>query len=279
MNKPQTRKAGVIGWPVAHSLSPLIHGTWAAREGADISYERIPVEPDYEAFAEKIEHLRADGYRGVNVTIPHKEHALKIADSASQTARAVNAANMLTFSDDGSFADNSDVEGFAAALRATDPEAGKRATALVFGAGGAAKGVLYALEERLGAERIIISNRTRARGEALGAEVADWSARNKIAAEADIIINTTSLGMTGNPPLDFDCNGLKSGAIVFDIVYSPLETPLLKAAKASGLRTVDGLEMLMRQAVPGYCAWLGANAEIDADLRSRLEAALKGGAR
>ena len=279
MNKPQTRKAGVIGWPVGHSLSPLIHGTWAAREGADICYERIPVEPDYAAFAEKIEQLRAAGYRGVNVTIPHKEHALKIADSASQTAQAVSAANMLTFSDEGLFADNSDVEGFAAALRARTPEEGKRAMALVLGAGGGAKGVLYALEEKLGAERIIISNRTRARAEALGAEVADWSARTKIAAEADIIVNTTPLGMTGNPQLDFDCNCLKPGAIVFDIVYSPLETPLLKAAKARGLRTVDGLEMLMRQAVPGYRAWLGAKAEIDADLRSRLEAALKGGAR
>ncbi|MEZ5921823.1 MAG: shikimate dehydrogenase [Parvularculaceae bacterium] len=279
MNKPEIRKAGVIGWPVAHSLSPLIHRTWAAREGADISYERIPVEPNDEAFAEKIGQLRVEGYRGVNVTIPHKEHALKIADSASATARAVGAANMLTFSDDELLADNSDVEGFAAALRAADPEAGKCATALILGAGGAAKGVLYALKERLGARRVIISNRTKARAETLDAEVADWSARNTAAADADIIVNTTSLGMTGNPPLDFHCSGLKPGAVVFDIVYSPLETPLLTAAKARGLRTVDGLEMLMRQAVPGYRAWLGTKADVDADLRARLEAALKGGAR
>lgn len=269
------RRAAVIGWPVSHSLSPLIHSTWAAREGANARYEAIAVEPTDEAFRKRIKELRAGGYRGVNVTLPHKERALKIADSASDAAKTIGAANMLTFGEEGIVAANSD----ATAVRAIVlnlPQ--KPALALVLGAGGAARGVLWALKSA-GLSRIVLTNRTKSRAEEIAAvgaaNVVDWQARDDALEEADLVVNATSLGMKGQPPLDLDHGRLKEGAAVFDIVYSPLETPLLAAAKARGLRTIDGLEMLMRQAAPGYLAWLGTKAEVDADLRARLEAALK----
>lgn len=269
------RRAAVIGWPVSHSLSPLIHMTWAAREGAEAAYEAIAVEPTDEAFRKRIKELRAEGYRGVNVTIPHKERALACADTASAEARAVGAANMLTFDDESVVAANSD----AAAVRAIVLDLPRRPqTALVFGAGGAARGVLWALKSA-GLNRIVLTNRTKSRAEEIaaigGATIVDWRSRGDALEKADFVVNATSLGMKGQPPLDLDHDRLKVGTVVFDIVYSPLETPLLAAAKARGLRTIDGLEMLMRQAVPGYLAWLGTKAEVDVDLRARLEAALK----
>lgn len=269
------RRAAVIGWPVSHSLSPLIHMTWAAREGAEATYETIAVEPTDEAFRKRIKELRAEGYRGVNVTLPHKERALRCADKVSDAAGTIGAANMLTFGDEGVVAANSD----AAAVRAIVLDLPSRPqTALVLGAGGAARAVLWALKSA-GLGRIVLTNRTRSRAEAIAdvadAEVADWRTCGDELENADLVINATSLGMKGQPRLDLDHDRLKEGAVVFDIVYSPLETPLLAAAKARGLRTIDGLEMLMRQAVPGYLAWLGTKAEVDADLRARLEAALK----
>ena len=275
INKDSARRAAVIGWPVSHSLSPLIHATWAAREGADATYEAVEAGPSFEEFRLVADRLRNAGYRGANVTIPHKEHALRYASSASEEAKAAGAANMLTFREDGVQADNSDIIGFAEALG--DIRGKNRA--LIIGAGGAARGVAIALARRRGVAEIVVANRTRARAEEVaalvGGEATDWPRRNGAVRSADIIVNTTSLGMTGEPPLDIEVAGFRPGAIVCDIVYSPLETPLLKAAKARGLRTVDGLEMLMRQAVPGYLAWLGAKAEVDADLRARLVAALK----
>lgn len=272
--KKNLRRAGVIGWPVSHSLSPLIHATWAAREGVPVSYEAIAAPASYDDFARVADQLKAQGYRGANVTIPHKEHALRYASAASQEARDAGAANMLTFRGDGAFAENSDIAGFAAALG--DGHANARA--LIIGAGGAARGVAIALRRHCGAGEISIVNRTRARaGEIasiVSADVVDWDKRNAALAGADIVVNATALGMNGQPPLDLDWNKLKAGAVVVDIVYSPLETPLLAAARKRGLATIDGLEMLMRQAAPGYLAWLGTRAEIDADLRARLEAAL-----
>ena len=277
MKPPQSaRLAGVVGWPVSHSLSPLIHSTWAAREGVDARYAAIPVEPDDRSFRIRIDELRRSGYRGVNVTIPHKERALKLADSASDAAKTIGAANMLTFSEEGVIAANSD----ATAVRAITLELQRRPDkVLVIGAGGAARGVLWALKHRIDPLSVTLTNRTRARAEEIAsiaaAEVIDWADRNTALSEADLIINATSLGMRSQPPLELDHDRLKRGAVAFDIVYSPLETPLLKAARARGLETIDGLEMLMRQAVPGYLAWLGDKAEVDADLRARLEAALK----
>ena len=278
-NQDETRRAGVIGWPVSHSLSPLIHSTWAAREGANALYEAIAVEPDDRSFRRRIDELRAAGLAGVNVTIPHKERALRYAATASDEARAIGAANMLTFGDEGAHADNSDARGFEAALRVELGQSSGRTMALVLGAGGAARAILWSLRHRLHFPEIIIANRTRARAEGIAeiglAGVKDWEARNDAIRAADIVVNATSLGMMGEPPLDVDFSALKPGAIVCDIVYSPLKTPLLRAARARGLATIDGLEMLMRQAAPGYLAWLGTKAEIDADLRLRLEAALK----
>jgi shikimate dehydrogenase len=271
-----TRKAGVVGWPVKHSLSPQIHKTWAEREGRAISYEAIPVEPTDAAFRTGIARLAADGLKGVNVTLPHKERALAIADEASGEARAAGAANMLTFAKRRLLADNSDIAGFAAAIG----ETGRRpSSALILGAGGAGRGVAVALARRLGARRIVIANRTRARAEAVArlvdGEAIDWTRRADALAGADLVVNTTLLGMTGEGPLDIDLAALSPSAIVADIVYSPLETRLLRDARARGCATVDGLSMLMHQAAFGYRAWLGSTADVDADLRARLVAALK----
>lgn len=270
------RRAAVIGWPVSHSLSPLIHSTFAAREGVNASYEAVAAGPSYEEFARAADALKAAGYRGANVTLPHKEHALRYAATASDEAKCAGAANMLTFRDGGVHAENSDIAGFAAALG--DASAPGR-PALIIGAGGAARGVALALSRRCGVRDIIIVNRTRARADDVAALVGGtaiaWEKRNEAAANAGVIVNASSLGMKGEPPLDIDVERFAPGAVVCDIVYSPLETPLLKAAKARGHRTVDGLEMLMRQAVPGYLAWLGSKAKVDADLRARLEAALR----
>jgi len=270
------RRAAVIGWPVSHSLSPLIHSTWAAREGINARYEAIAVEPDDISFRRRIDELKAEGVAGVNVTLPHKQRALAIADSTSEAAQVIGAANMLTFGDEGVLAENSDATAVSQILLDL-PE--RPATALVVGAGGAARGVLWALAKSPLPPRVLLTNRTRARAEDIApiarAEVVDWKMRNAALEAVDFVINATSLGMTGQPPLDLDHDRLKQGAAVFDIVYSPLETPLLMSARARGATTIDGLEMLMRQAVPGYLAWLGSRADVDDDLRRRLEAALK----
>lgn len=271
----ETLLAGVVGWPVSHSLSPVIHGAWAAREGLNARYDRIAIEPTDEAFRNQMDALRRRGYRGVNVTIPHKERALRFADEASKAAQTIGAANMLTFSETVTIADNSD----ATAIRSIFLDLAKKpARALVLGAGGAARAILFALAHLPYTVDVVIANRTRARAVEIApiakAEIADWEERDAALAKADLVINATALGMTGQPPLDLDHDRLKPGAAVFDIVYAPLETPLLAAARARGLTVIDGLEMLMRQAAPGYLAWLGTRAAIDQDLRARLEAAL-----
>lgn len=269
------RKAGVVGWPVGHSLSPLIHATWAEREGRRITYEAIPAAPDDASFRSAIERLVRDGYKGCNVTLPHKERALGLADDASAEARAAGAANMLTFGGRRIIADNSDIAGFAAALE----ERGVRPRrALILGAGGAARGVAIALNRMFGVRTIRVANRTAARARHLAllvdGQAIDWAAKDAALGDIDLLVNTTSLGMTGEPALDIDVARLAPGAAVADIVYAPLETPLLAAARARGATAIDGLSMLMHQAAFGYRAWLGSTAVVDADLRARLEAAL-----
>lgn len=274
--KANPRKAGVIGWPVKHSLSPLIHKTWAGREGRDVSYDAIPVEPTDAAFGAAIERLAAEGYKGVNVTLPHKERALGVCDDAGAEARAAGAANMLTFAKRRILADNSDVVGFAAAVEGAMR---RPSSALILGAGGAARGVAIALKRNLGVRKIRVSNRTahRARHLALliDGEAIDWADKDAALEGADLVVNTTSLGMTGEPPLDFSLARLGRDAVVADIVYTPLETPLLAAARLRGATVIDGLAMLMHQAAVGYRAWLGNDAVVDADLRARLVAALE----
>lgn len=275
------RLAAVIGWPVAHSLSPLIHRTFAEREGANAHYVPVAAEPGYEAFAAVADGLAAAGFSGANVTIPHKEHALRYAlarrGQATAAARAAEAANMLTFAPAGPVADNSDIEGLASAVRSALRPDEKLKTALVLGAGGAGRAALLALLA-LGVSERVVANRSAERAEqaarAAGAWTTPFPPDDRTLAGLDLLVNATSLGMTGAEALDLDLFAMKPPAIVVDIVYSPLETPLLRAARARGLRTVDGLEMLMAQAVPGYEAWLGRRAVVDADLRARLEAAL-----
>lgn len=274
------RRAALIGFPLGHTLSPVIHRHWAKREGIEASYDKVEAAPDYESFAAAAERLGAEGYRGANVTIPHKENALSYAldrGGASERARAAGAANMLTFNADGSYADNSDVTGFAAALAEVLTASDHRNRAILLGAGGAARGVALALLE-LGYGEIGVANRTPARAEALavglGIETVDWESRARALAGADLLVNATSLGMIGAPALEIDLAALPRAAIVADIVYGMRETALLRAARARGLRTVDGLSMLMHQAVPAYKAWLGREAVVDAALRAELEAAI-----
>ena len=277
---PLPRVAGVVGWPVGHSLSPLIHQIWAGREGLDAVYLPVAAEPGYEAFARAAEALRNAGFRGLNVTLPHKENALAYAQAASAAAKKAGAANMLTFGPDGPYADNSDIAGFAAALAGVLRPGEIPACAVVLGAGGAARGVVLALKE-LGIGEIIIANRTAEKAERLakelGARAAGWEERAPALEGAGLLVNATSLGMDSASALDIALGALPADAIVADIVYRPLQTPLLAAARAQGLRAADGLSMLMHQAAAGYKAWLGTTAEVDADLRRRLEAALDEG--
>jgi shikimate dehydrogenase len=266
----------VVGWPIAHSLSPLIHTIWAKRAGLNAYYVPVPVEPDYDSFARAMDSLRTIGFQGVNVTIPHKEHALRYADHTSPYAHAAGAANMMTFRQNKAYADNSDIHGFRVAM--TDAGASGAGRAVVLGAGGAARGVVNALKG-LGYLNISIANRTHEKAERLAErfelEPIDWEERSNVFDGVSALVNTTSLGMTGEPPLDLDLSNLNPETIVADIVYTPLETPLLKQARAKGCKTVDGLSMLMHQAVPGFETWLGGKAVVDDDLRQHLVSELK----
>lgn len=269
--------AGVAGFPVAHSLSPLIHTIWAHRARINGYYIPFAVPPGYDDFARVMDSLRVIGFAGVNVTIPHKENALRYADEESGSAKAAGAANMLTFAADKTYADNSDVTGFAAAVREQVGECTIK-SALVLGAGGAARGVVLALKE-LGATDIRIANRTREKAEVIAAannlQAVDWKEKSEALGGADLVVNTTSLGLNGEPSLDLDLRALGPGAIVADIVYAPLETPLLKDARVKGNKTVDGLSMLMHQAVPGFRQWFEGDAVVDEDLRAALVSELK----
>lgn len=264
--------AGVTGWPVAHSRSPLIFAHWFARYALAGSYVRLPVRPH--DLAQVLHALPKAGFGGLNVTIPHKTDALALADRASEAARAIGAANTLTFTSKGGIhADNTDAFGFLENLRegapAWDPRSGP---ALVLGAGGAARAVVHALVGA-GVPAVRLANRSRDRAEALAAhfgrrvELVDWAARIDAIAGAALIVNTTSLGMAGQPPLAVSLAGAAPGTVVCDIVYAPLETPLLAEARTCGLIAVDGLGMLLHQARPAFRAWFGIDPAVDAELR------------
>ncbi len=274
------RRAFVVGHPIAHSRSPLIHGHWLSQHGIPGSYERIAVAPeDFTAFFRR---LPESGFVGGNVTIPHKEAAFALADTLTPRARAIGAVNTLVVGPDGRMSgDNTDAPGFTAHLDqnlGTDwPE--RAGTALVLGAGGAARAIVVGLAER-GLSRIAVANRTRARAEAVAAlapgvaTAIAWDAIPALMPEVGLLVNTTSLGMAGHPPLAVDLGALPAHAAVADIVYVPLETPLLAAARARGLVAVDGLGMLLHQAVPGFEAWFGVRPTVTAALRTRIVADL-----
>jgi shikimate dehydrogenase len=275
------KAACVIGWPVEHSRSPAIHRFWLKRYGIDGAYEKEAVAP--EELAAFLGSLKARGYAGANVTLPHKEEALRLAAFADEAARAIGAANTLWLDGEGTLhASNSDAYGFKTNLSAEAPQWNKgRRPVLVLGAGGAARAILHGLIAR-GASRILLANRTRDRAETLAdafgptVDVIDWKDRNRALAGCGLLVNATSLGMTGKGRLDINLEALPSDAVVADIVYSPLETELHAAARARGNRVVDGLGMLLHQAVPGFERWFGVRPEVTAELKAHVAATLGG---
>jgi shikimate dehydrogenase len=271
------KAACVIGWPVEHSRSPLIHNHWISRLGLDAEYRREAVPPD--KFPDFVSRLSEHGYVGANVTIPNKEAALALSQ-ADDRAQRVGAANTLWLDGKTLRSTNTDVQGFIDNLHATAPgwERGLQ-TAVVIGAGGTARAVVHGLAER-GVARIMVVNRSFDRAtmlrEMFGAQVQPlaWDERDRALAGAGLLVNTTSLGMTGNPPLAIDLGWLPAGAVVADVVYAPLETPLLADARRRGLRAVDGLGMLLHQAVDGFERWFGVRPEVTSELRALVEADL-----
>jgi len=273
----QRKAACVIGWPIGHSRSPLIHNYWIKQHGLDAEYRREAVPPDQ--FADFLAHLAERGYVGANVTVPHKEAALALSEPDDR-AKAVGAANTLWLDDGHLRSTNTDVEGFIANLDATAPGWDRGlSSALVLGAGGAARAVVFGLLDR-GVGHLRLANRTAERAAALRAQFGErvepvrWSDVDGLLAGAGLLVNTTSLGMAGQPPLPIDLARLAAGAVVADLVYAPLETALLAAARACGLRAVDGLGMLLHQAVGGFQRWFGVRPHVTEALRAQVEADL-----
>jgi shikimate dehydrogenase len=268
--------ACLIGWPAAHSRSPLIHHYWLRTLGIEGGYVIEAVPPD--EFQDFVFRLSLRGFVGANVTRPHKERALALS-KPDDRARAVGAANTLWYRDGELCSTNTDIEGFVSNLDASAPGWDKIEDAVVLGAGGASRAVVFGLLER-GVKRVHLANRTMARAQALadqfGAKVQPvaWDAIDGLLPRAGILVNTTSLGMHGQPALELDAGLLPSQAVVADLVYVPLQTPLLAAAQARGLKTADGLGMLLHQAVRGFELWFGQRPEVTPELRELVEADL-----
>jgi shikimate dehydrogenase len=273
------KRACVIGWPVSHSRSPVIHRYWLKLYRLDGAYELEAVRP--EEIGDFLKGLGKRGYAGANVTLPHKEAALAAADRPDQAATAIGAANTLWFDGDGLLhASNTDAYGFMTHLATEAPDWNKDGRpVMVLGAGGAARAILHGLLEA-GASQIVLANRTADRAKALAkafgsrVSVVPGEDRNKALGACGLLVNATSLGMTGKPPLDIDLSALPPDATVADIVYSPLQTPLLAAAKARENRIVDGLGMLLHQAVPGFERWFGVRPKVTPELRAHVAANL-----
>jgi shikimate dehydrogenase len=277
MSQTQDKRAAcLIGWPAAHSRSPLIHHHWLHQLGLAGGYTIEAVPP--EELADFVMHLDRHGFIGANVTIPHKERVLELTRPDAR-AQAVGAANTLWYESGVLCATNTDVEGFINNLDASAPGWDRTDEALVLGSGGSARAVLFGLLER-GIGRVHVVNRTLSRAQILadqfGARVVPlgWDAIGELLPRAGLLVNTTSLGMHGQPPLDLDIGTLADECVVADLVYVPLETPLLGAARARGLRTADGLGMLLHQAVRGFELWFGARPQVTAELRALVEADL-----
>lgn len=272
-------KAAVVGNPIAHSLSPLIHGAWLQAARLDGAYDRVLI--NLGDFPPAIGRLQAEGLRGVNVTLPFKEAALTLADEASDRARLAGAANLLVFAGRKIRADNTDGEGMLGAVAAQAPGFDVAATPVaLFGAGGAARGAVAALLGA-GVSQVLVLNRTVARAEAiaeaLGPKVRALGLDDAPAALADVglIVNATSAGLAGQPSFDFRLDRAPATAVAMDMVYKPLVTPFLHQAQGLGLRTVDGLEMLIRQAVPSFEAFFDQAPDLDVDVRGLCLAALE----
>jgi shikimate dehydrogenase len=270
------RAACLIGWPAAHSRSPLIHHYWLRKLGIAGGYVIEAVPPD--EFQDFVFRLSLRGFVGANVTLPHKERALEVSVPDAR-ALAVGAANTLWFEGGELHSTNTDVEGFIDNLDAGARGWDRAEEALVLGAGGAARAVVFGLIER-GIKRVHLVNRTAERARALAdqfgerVQPAPWERLSDQLPHAELLVNTTSLGMGGQPPLEVDVGRLPPTAVVADLVYVPLVTPLLKAARARGLRTADGLGMLLHQAVRGFELWFGQRPQVTAELRALVEADL-----
>lgn len=267
----KARLAGVMGWPVEHSLSPHLHGYWLEQHGIDGAYVPLAVAPADLPTA--LTALPALGFRGVNLTLPHKEQALDLCQEVDDLARRIGAVNTIVVRDGRLFGSNSDAFGFLENLKEGAPDwRAEAAPAVVLGAGGASRAVVAALADA-GVPEVRLVNRTRERAEALATalggalSVYDWDRREAALAEAGLLVNTTTLGMAGQPPLDLDLGALPVEAVVTDIVYTPLMTPLLQAARTRGNPLVDGLGMLLHQARPGFEAWYGVRPEVTRGLR------------
>ena len=273
-NRPPT--ACLIGWPAAHSRSPLIHHSWLRKLGIEGGYTIESVPP--EDVAEFITHLSHHGFVGANVTIPHKERALLLS-VPDERAKAVGAANTLWYQGDTLYSTNTDIEGFINNLDACAPGWDAATDALVLGAGGSSRAVLFGLIER-GIARVHLANRTMERAQALADQFGPqiipvpWQAIGDVLPRAGLLVNTTSLGMKGQPPLAIEAGLLPTHAVVADLVYVPLLTPLLTAARARQLKTADGLGMLLYQAVRGFELWFGQRPEVTPELYAHVAADL-----
>lgn len=275
MTEARIPLAGVIGCPVAHSKSPQLHGYWLKTHGIAGHYVPMHVEP--EDLAETIRMMPKMGFVGANVTIPHKEAVMEIADTVTDRAKLIGAANTLIFREDGTIlADNTDGYGFITNLHQGapdwDPQSGP---AVVLGAGGACRAVVASLIEA-GVPEILLSNRTRERADQLQKDfgnriqVVEWLQAGNAIEEGKLIVNTTSLGMVGKPRLRVPLDGLQSDAVVTDLIYAPLKTGLLQTAEEAGCTVVDGLGMLLHQAVPGFERWFGHRPEVDDATRAAV---------
>jgi shikimate dehydrogenase len=273
-------KAGVMGWPVGHSRSPALHGHWLEQHRIDGAYVPMAVRP--ENLAQALRALPVLGFAGCNLTIPHKEAALAIVDRIDPVAQRIGAINTVVVATDGTLEGrNTDGYGFIASLRAAVPGWAAHGPVTVIGAGGAARSVVVALIDA-GVGEIRLINRSPARATSLAAEFGaavvplPWESRHDALAGAALLVNTTSQGMVGEAALDLALDRLPRDAVVSDIVYVPLETPLLAAARARGNRTVDGLGMLLHQARPGFAAWFGVEPEVTPALREAVLAMIPG---
>jgi shikimate dehydrogenase len=277
-----TRLAGIMGWPVAHSRSPLLHGFWLDETGVDGAYLPLPVRPEH--IGEALRALPILGFRGCNLTIPHKQTALSVVDRVEPSARRIGAVNTIIVAPDGTLeARNTDAFGFRENLREAVPNWHPAAGAVVIlGAGGSARAVVAALTDA-GVTEIRIVNRTATRAEAVARDLStpttritvhSWDEASAVQRHAGLLVNTTSLGMTGQPPLALDLSPLPLSAPVVDIVYVPLETGLLEAARRRGHPVADGIGMLLHQGRPGFEAWFGAPVRVTRELRAAIMATL-----
>jgi shikimate dehydrogenase len=275
----KTKTAGVIGWPVSHSRSPRIHGFWLNAYGIDGAYLPLPVRPAH--VRDAIRALALLGFSGANVTFPHKQAALAAMDRATAQARRIGAVNTIVVAADGTLeGSNTDAFGFLEHLRAAASRwRADEGPAVLLGAGGSARAVAAALVDS-GVPELRIVNRTADRAERLAGDIGGrirtvpWGDMATALRGATLLVNSTVLGMNGQPPLDIDLTPLPPNATVYDIVYVPLETPLLAAARRRGLATVDGLGMLLHQARPGFAAWFGVEPQVTPELRDFILADL-----